>query len=246
MAAGFLRRQLRRRPLTLLLLGLFFVLAFGVPAFGLLRRTLSGNHAGDDLIFPLLLFLGLWVLGIALVAWGTVAWRRLDRHPDLLALGRYGPPAEVLSAIDAELADPEQVVRLGEVTKSFHMSRVEGAGEYAGEVLFSPSWLVCRFGEDGLRFACMRLDGIVWAFRQPTPPTFALENPLPYKAVLFDRHGACLEVPGTEQAVVRLLAEVIARVPWALNWFDDEARRNWTEDREQFIAAVDRRREEIR
>jgi hypothetical protein len=246
MRAGFIRRQLRRRPRTLVLLGVFFTVVFGPCALGLLG--VFGHRAGarDESVFFLVLFVGLAIVGPCLLVWGLRDWSRLDRHPDLVALSRYGPPDNVVSAIDAELADEEQVVRLGQVLKSFHLSHVLEGRELAGEVLLTPSWLVCLYSEDGRRLACLRLDSIVWVFREPTSFRAGPGLELPYQAVVLDRHGARLEIPGTAAGVSRLLAEVLSRVPWALDRFDEATERTWNEDRDQILADVDRRRDQIR
>lgn len=86
-----------------------------------------------------------------------------------------------------------------------------------------------------------RLDSLVAACR--------LDGNLPTEAgarmVVIDRDGVRLEIAGTEDAVSRLLTELLARVPWALTHFDNEAERTWRTDRQSIIAAVDFRRAQI-
>jgi hypothetical protein len=60
--------------------------------------------------------------------------------------------------------------------------------------------------------------------------------------VFIDRHDVKVEVVGTVPGITRLMAQVLTRVPWALDRFDAAMQRTWAENREQIIAEVDRRR----
>jgi hypothetical protein len=72
------------------------------------------------------------------------------------------------------------------------------------------------------------------------------EHPRRAKLILIDRHDTRLEIFGTPAAVSRLLAEVLARVPWVLERFDPEAENAWGQDRTGTLAELDRRREQSR
>jgi hypothetical protein len=244
MKAGFLRRQLGRRPRKLIIAGAIFAVLFS-PSLYLLFLVLTRGNTGRPPLQMVLVFCAVEALSLAFIVWGVVALRRLARHPDLLALGRYGPPAEVAAAIDAELADPQQVVRIGRVLRSFSVVVAPEKGEVAGELLFTPSWLVCVTGEDGSRLHALRLADLVWVYRRPSAPLqVALGWEPTGQVVLCDRHGFELTVPGTEQGLARVMAEVIARVPWALTRFDEQTEKSWRDQREQVIAEADRRRQE--
>jgi hypothetical protein len=93
----------------------------------------------------------------------------------------------------------------------------------------------------------MRLDRVVWAYRTATSSgAAALAAALglaPAGSVyLHDRHDYQLEIPGTEQGLTRLMAEVIARIPWALTHFAEASARRWRDNREQVVAEAGRRR----
>jgi hypothetical protein len=90
-----------------------------------------------------LLFGGLAAVGLAVA--GCSAWvlRRWHRHPDVVALGRYGPPAEVLKSIDAEMVDDQVLVRVGRAYKSFAPLGTRATEELGGdEVILTDSWLI--------------------------------------------------------------------------------------------------------
>ncbi len=244
MKSGFIKRQLGRRPRKLIIAGAIFAVLFS-PSLYLLFRLLTAGNTGRPPLQMVLVFLGVELFSLGLVVFGVVLLRRRDRHPDILALGRYGPPAEVVAAIDAELADPAQVVRIGKVLKSFSVVVAPEKGEVAGELLFTPSWLVCLTGEEGSRLHALRLADIVWVYRRESPPlAAAIGLEPPGRVVLCDRHGYELTVPGVGQALARVMAEVISRVPWALTRFDEQTEKTWHDQREQVIAESDRRRQD--
>jgi hypothetical protein len=247
MKAGFIRRHLRRRPRSLLLWGLLLVLLIGTSiAVMLAGLALRGDRADAGFFYVLGLFAALLAVGVALIGWSVRLWRRLDRHPSVLALARYGPPGEVVTAIDAELAGPKQVLRIGRRLRSFRLD-LGGARDLYGEVLLTPSWLVCLGDEGQDLVGVQQLESVVWAYRAADPsPAALLSLGRCEAAVIVDRHGVGLRIPGTEAGVTRLLAEILTRVPWALSRFDEETQRAWNDDRERIIADVDRRRDQIR
>jgi hypothetical protein len=63
---------------------------------------------------------------------------------------------------------------------------------------------------------------------------------------LLDRHNVRVQVPGTTAGIRRLLAEVQARAPWALERFDHEIERNWNEAPAKVVAEMMERREQFR
>lgn len=250
MKRSFLTRQLGRRPRRLLIVGVIFTLVFSAAAALVVIGHFRGRwHIADmPRVAQLLLFSALGMTGVGLVVWSVRSLRRLPWHPDVLALRRYGRPEMLIPEIDAELADPAKVVRIGRALKSFALVLNPRSGEVAGEVIFTPGWLVCVSGEDGSRVHVLRLDRVVWAYRTATSPgAAALAAALglaPAGSVyLHDRHDYLLEIPGTEQGLTRLMAEVIARIPWALTRFDEAVARRWRDDREQVIAEAESRRQ---
>jgi hypothetical protein len=143
-----------------------------------------------------------------------VGWVYDHRHRDLRALGRYGPPPEVVAAIDAEVLSGRCLARLG--TLQTYLSPVPDPGEmYGHQVLLTETWLLDFYRYEGDRFNALRLTDLVWATRESTSRRA--------KLILIDRHDTRLEIFGTPAAVSRLLAEVLARVPWVLERFDPQS-----------------------
>jgi hypothetical protein len=225
-----------RRPRRLLALGVAFVLLFAPCA-------VVGLIAGVGVPPVTLLFGGLVAVGLAVACCSAWVLRRWDRHPDVVTLARYGPPAEVLKAIDAEMIDDQTLVRFGRVYKSFAPLATRAGLELAGsQAILTDSWLIHLWGEDGHRFNLMRLDDLVYAARSVD---FRVDGLGPV-LVLIDRQNFRLTLYGTDAGIGGLLAEVLARVPWALERFDAEGERAWGQDRTGIVADVDRRREQFR
>jgi hypothetical protein len=243
MKPQFIRRQLRRRPRRLLVIGVAFALLFAPCGVGVLRGPFAGAGSGGMPELVGFLFVGLAVIGLGLAGWSVWALRRWDRGPDVVALSRYGPPAEVLKAIDDEMIDDQALVRVGKVQKSFASLTTLAHLELRGaEVILTDSWLIHLWGEDGHRVNVMRLDDLVCASRAID----IREDGVGATLVLIDRHNARLDLAGTHAGVGRLMAEVLARVPWALERFDEETQREWQEDRTGILAELDRRRKQYR
>jgi hypothetical protein len=238
MSRGFVRRQLERRHRRSLRLALFLLaLLTGLLAIGLTVILVQGKEI--DLEPFVLIGLLLWLPVVAIVM-AVRGLRRARRYPTLLALARYGAVEQVVAAIDAEMAQGEDITRLAgprALRLKFDPGELHGA-----TVLLTPSWLVLSAGTEGSHLDFMHLDSLVWAFRR-RPLGVALANGVEVvHAVLIDRHGAALQVAGTGAGVTHLLSEVQLRVPWVLTDFDALAQQAWYADRTPFLAEVARRR----
>ena len=159
----------------------------------------------------------------------------MDRHPDLVDLSRYGPLSELVPAIEAELADPAKVKRFGVRLDLLgrlwpRLGFYEELGPY--EVFLSPSWLIFVWRE-GDRMSFFHLPSLVVA---------ALAKK---RVVLIDDRNHWLKIPGTEGGRMRLLAEILERVPWALNHFDPETEKAWADNRVQVVSHVRQRRDQM-
>jgi hypothetical protein len=239
MSRAFLRRRLARQPLWQVLCGIAVSLFFVAALALLLLDAGRGTFKRNEFLSILILTATGSALGLILMGWAAVhlGWVYDFRHKDLRALGRYGPPPEIAAAIDAEVLAGRGVVRLG--TLPTLLNPVQRPGELLGhQVLLTESWLLDFYRHEGDRFHALRLADLVWASRQATLGRARL--------VLIDRHDTRLEIAGAPAAVSRLLAEVLARVPWVLERFDPEAERAWGQDRTGILAEVDRRREQFR
>jgi hypothetical protein len=148
-----------------------------------------------------------------------------------------------VGAIEAELADTENLVSIGRPLKSLSLPSWR-TGELGGtQVLLTPSWLVCLWGEEGSRLSVQKMDDLVAVYRRDGARVEDFGRVRSFsRAVFLDRHNVKTEVAGTVEGVSRLLAGVVTRVPWALTQFDSVTQRKWDENREQIIAEVDHRR----
>ncbi len=259
---GFVYRLLARWPVrylgcgvSLSALGLFLGL---LAVLDLVKAVRGQTLSEGDLIFALVLSLpGLAGLVLIVLALRELT-RSPDRHPAVLALGRYGDPRQIVAAVDAEMVYPPEVVRIGHRPRSFAYAPTGEGDTYTAEAYLTRSWLVCLTGSerdeqtlfrsDGDRLTIFRLEDIVLASRVSTPSTPVLFAPVrryDWVAVI-DRHGVRLDMPFREADAVRLLAEVVARVPWALSRFDPESPAARQADLGHFVAEAERRREEFR
>jgi hypothetical protein len=90
-----------------------------------------------------------------------------------------------------------------------------------------------------------RLADLVWASPVPNAGFNILTGKRFMTTIFADRQGVRGQITGFEEVMTKLLAEVMFRVPWAMNRFDPALERGWNQDREAFIAATEKRREEI-
>jgi hypothetical protein len=246
MPAGLIKCHLRRRRRALFLAGLSLFVLFAPCTAGPLVAVARGAELRESAVPVVGFFAVLCAAGLALMAWAAARGWQIEEQPDLLALSRYGPPAEVLAAIEAELADPLRVVRMGRRRRSFRLDFGAAGGPVFGEVLLTPFWLVFLPDEDQGGLGLLRLDSIVWAYRAEATALHVLAGVAPPAAVfLADRHGVMVQVPGTDEGATRLLAEVLCRVPWVVNRFDPDTLRVWKESPGQIVAEADRRRRHI-
>jgi hypothetical protein len=237
MSTGFLHRRLRWRRIRLLLLVVALTLSFGFIVGGWIwimffrKGEIWIMLFGGDVDFGVgFLMVLLWCVGYAfslmLVVRPLWRMRRPECDPDIVALTRYGPLAQMMSEIDREVEEEDGVISIGNTLKSIVPVPVE-TGELQGtRVLLTQSWLIHLRGEDGHRMSFMRLDSILAAYR-PLPSGASERG---RSVVLIDRHGGRSEIFGTDRGLARLLAHVLPRVPWALTRFDEEAERTWKEN----------------
>jgi hypothetical protein len=250
---GFICRRLARLPLLIMLSGVCLSLLCTAGTVLALWDMQWGAAKRNDLLSVLILGATASVLGLILAGWAAVrvGWVYDHRHRDFRALGRYGPPPEVAAAIDAEVLGGRRQVRLGKLPTFFNP--VPEPGELRGhQVILTESWLLDfwrdGFGEavfhgcGGDRVYVMRPADLVWAaqLEEDNIPRAGLVT-----LVLLGRHGTGLCINGTEAAVGRLLAEVLARVPWVLGRFEPQAERAGPQGDASALAEVNRRREQF-
>jgi hypothetical protein len=145
-----------------------------------------------------------------------------SKHPIMRALGRFGPPAQVAGQLDAELlAEHRQV----------------------GQLHLTPNWLV-QASKSTL--AATRIEDVVWAYKKVTQRRV---NGVPagksYAAEIWDRHGVCVTIAGSETVVSQVLEVACQRAPWLLAGFSPDLEKAWKSNRATMIAAVDQRRRQV-
>ena len=143
-------------------------------------------------------------------------------HPIMRALGRFGAPAAVAEQLDAELLTQHRQV---------------------GELHLTPTWLVQASKS---RLAAIRIEDVVWAYKQVTQRRV---NGVPtgksYAAQIWDRHGVCMTVAGSDAIISQALEAACHRAPWLMAGFSPELEKAWKSNRAMLIAAVDQRRHQI-
>jgi len=182
---------------------------------------------------PLALGIFLTILLFRLI--GNALWNmfRLNQHPCLQQLNRYGPVEPLLDQIDLELANGSGVVRIGSAAQSGQLFGDPGPALHDAEVWLTLSWLI-YIPSQGTELVFFRFDSLVSA--QHDGMTLNL----------LDRFEVRWQIPGTVDGLTHLAAEILVRVPWVLSRFDAETERRWNENRQEVIAEVDQRRDQFR
>jgi hypothetical protein len=101
MKRASLRSYLLRRPVGYLLCGLILIAVFLPLGVSLVVERMQQDQAGGVAI-PVA-FNVAWLCGAVVTTWAALALLHFDRNPDIRALGRYGPPKEIMRAIEDEL-----------------------------------------------------------------------------------------------------------------------------------------------
>jgi hypothetical protein len=169
------------------------------------------------------LALGIPLFGLCI--WGVA--RSIQRsndpttHPIMRALKRFGPPDYVAGQIEAEL--------MADHTKF-------------GALHLTPNWLV-QTTPSALN--AMLIQDIMWAYKQVTQHRVnGIRAGKTYVALIWDRHGVCITVPGKEAAVNQVLEATAARAPWMLAGYSADLEKAWKTNRATVIETVDQRRKQ--
>ncbi|HEX8162026.1 MAG TPA: DUF6709 family protein [Pyrinomonadaceae bacterium] len=183
----------------------------------------TGDFRGRGLVG---IGVGLTVLLVGL--WCLYAARRRHAapatHPIMTALAKYGPPADVAAAIDAEVSSP-------------HATEV-------GPVRLTPGWFL-----HGSAFAlnARPLTELVWGYKKVTKHYY---NFVPtgktYAVILHDRRGQRMEMQlgRGEQKADQTLAALGRYAPWLLFGYSEDLRHAWDKNRAEVLQVVDERRAE--
>jgi hypothetical protein len=215
MLRHYIRRSVRSLwgvGLFALVLGVwigFLFLAYDPSRTGPARREFSLATAA---LYLLLLFLP----GVAFICLGLALRYTLwpARHPALRSLAEHGPVAEVLAAIEAELADADRVRVLSQKPSPNLLWHLE-----SGEVLVTVSWVI-RKAELGLGLILVPLPLVVAVERQvgiPEGHIYLGPPPHPFDGALARlSDGRLIRVPTHASLSERLTLEIRARMADAL------------------------------
>jgi hypothetical protein len=175
------------------------------------------GYWGVALGLPVLL-LGLWNVGR-----GVGRALRPERHPLIAGLMRYGPPREVVEAIQQEVGQegPPARPHTPLVTRSW---------------LLRPTW----FG-----FQVVHLSEVVWVYKKVTRhQTYFIPTGTSHAAVIHRRDGKVLQVSGTDGMTEQLLKRIFENVPWILAGFNSQLAALWNTNRPELLKVVEQRRQQ--
>jgi hypothetical protein len=148
-----------------------------------------------------------------------------ELHPITKILQSFGDSPEIVaSQIDSELQSETNKFSFGSLT-------------------ITPSWLLNKTRYD---LDIFKLDQIAWIYPKITQHrSYGVPTYKSYAAIIFNRQGKSLEIPGKEQEINQLLQEIVQRVPWVIMGFSDELQKIWNTDRSQMFELLDQRRQQV-
>jgi hypothetical protein len=193
-----------------------------------------------DVFFPFLLTadldfrgLGYFGLGIGSICLGIGGWNvfnvfkrqgKLEFHPLWKKLAKFGDPETITAEVNSQIAND---------SNQFHANK---------SITITRSWLIRKTTYNLDLFS---LEQIAWIYQKVTQHR---RNGVPvgktYAAVMIGQNGEALEIPAKEAEVMKILAEIIQRIPWVVVGYSDEIRNLWQKDRTSFLAILQQRREE--
>jgi hypothetical protein len=223
-----LRRYLKLSVLYAWLAGIPF-LALGV----LMYCILTGPAGIEGERLKALLVLG----GIGLLAWclalGMTWWPGL--RPTYRSLRRFGPPEQLIDAIDEELARPGEVVCVRQPELPASPRRLKG------QAVLTRSWVVMF--RESLEAAAVPLGEVVWVMSVAIPG-----QALGAGTVLTLRTGGGVDegLHLRSDDAAALLFELLLRRPWLAVGINFEWEKEWRRgQREQILAWVEEERQRV-
>jgi hypothetical protein len=148
---------------------------------------------------------------------------KIELHPIVKKLSQYGMAELVAQEIDREFDGNNVIVHKN--TK------------------ISDSWAIQQgtFGSE-----IEKMVDLIWIYFQVTSHrTNGIPTGKTYTTVCCFRDGENIEIPGAEDKVMELIAQIHARVPWAIIGYTNEIKLAWDKDRANLIAFVDEAHQEF-
>jgi uncharacterized protein DUF6709 len=144
-------------------------------------------------------------------------------HPIMRGLARFGDADQTAEQIEFEMNQDHQ-----KVGKNLHLTR---------------NWLVYRTASS---LSATKLSDVIWLYKHVTQRrTYGVATGKTFKAMIYDRYGTCVNVPGKEADVASTLEAVARQSPWAQVGYQKDWEQKWKQQRAAFVAAVDERKAEM-
>jgi hypothetical protein len=173
---------------------------------------------------------GYWGLAIGAIG-GTIGminlgkWKKrqenINSHPIAKQLSSYGQAEIIAHEIDREFTDPQVIAHK--------------------QTKISKNWLIQQqtYGVE-----LKKVVDFIWIYFQVTKHrTNGIPTGKTFMVICHDRHGAKVEIPGSETEVMELTDRISTLVPWAIIGYTDEIKLAWEKDRANLIAAIDEYRQ---
>lgn len=146
--------------------------------------------------------------------------REPARSPIALQAAKFGDLNQIAAAVESDMSGPKS--------------------KYGWNVTMGRSWLVYKTWFETKVFA---IDQIVWAYPHVTKHSV---NFIPthksYKVILWTRNGENGEFQMRKKACDEFIGKVRGMAPWMVAGFSPEISQMWTNQRAEFLAAVDGRK----
>jgi hypothetical protein len=164
---------------------------------------------------------GTAVVGLAclyLIFTGLGRLSNPNRHPAVKALGRFGDPQTIAQQMHHELS---------------------GSHPQVGNLHFTRHWVI---NKSGASLDVTRPQDVVWIYKKVTQHrTNGIPTGKTYAALIYDRHGKIMTIPGKEPIVNEMLTATYQNAPWAEVGFSAEIEKMWNKNRQQLIDNVQQR-----
>jgi hypothetical protein len=172
-------------------------------------------------VIGLLIIIGAVIGGVYMVVIGIGRLQNPARDPIMKRLSRYNvEPMQIVQRIDADMARGSQ--RIGKLT-------------------LSDGWILRRTSSV---FDVMYIQHVVWLYKKvnTTKMYGVVTVGKTFTAVFNDQYGTTITVVGREKEVDQMLRAVAERIPWTEMGYSEATQREWSKDRDQFIAQVTARK----
>lgn len=181
----------------------------------------QGPFGGEVWFFLIAGSILLLLSGLNLV---KVAWRTVDpfAHPIYRKLSRYGEAREVARLVNDGLQGPG-------------VSTI-------GHCIVSPNWII---GRQHFYLEVVPFHVVVWVYGKHVETHRSGSTEHDYSVCLHLHDGKTVSLRTKEAHMQPILRNIDERAPWALVGYDDKLDELWKNHRDEFIAAVDFRRQAI-